>query len=119
LLRAAGFEPLFPLWHLDTTQLAAAFIEAGFRAVLVCVDTTQLPATFAGRSFDSALLAELPGSVDPCGEGGEFHTFVWDGPHFRRPISVRAGETVLRDERFAFADLIPDEGPSGIEPRAV
>jgi uncharacterized protein (TIGR00290 family) len=119
LLRAAGFEPLFPLWHRDTTQLAAAFIEAGFRAVLVCVDTTQLPAAFAGRSFDSALLAELPGSVDPCGEGGEFHTFVWDGPHFRGPISVKAGETVLRDERFAFADLIPEEGPSGIEPQAV
>jgi uncharacterized protein (TIGR00290 family) len=119
LLAAAGFEPLFPLWHRATTELAAAFIGAGYRALLVCVDTTQLPATFAGRSFDRALLAELPGSVDPCGEGGEFHTFVWDGPHFRGPIAVKVGETVVRDERFAFADLTLDAVPSGVEPRAV
>jgi uncharacterized protein (TIGR00290 family) len=119
LLAAAGFEPLFPLWHRETRQLAAAFIEAGFRALLVCVDTTQLSATFAGRSFDHALLAELPASVDPCGEGGEFHTFVWDGPHFQSPIPVRVGETVVRDERFAFADLLAGHLPSGINPPAV
>jgi uncharacterized protein (TIGR00290 family) len=107
LLASAGLEPLFPLWHRDTALLAAEFIEAGFRAVLACVDTTQLAASFAGRTFDSALLAELPGSVDPCGEGGEFHTFVWDGPNFRSPLPVSVGEIVLRDERFAFADLIP------------
>lgn len=119
LVGAAGFEPLFPLWHRETSPLATAFIQAGFRAVLVCVDTTQLPATFAGRAFDSALLADLPDNVDPCGEGGEFHTFVWDGPHFRGPIALRIGETILRDERFAYTELIPGDVPSRIEPRAV
>lgn len=112
LVGAAGFEPLFPLWHRQTSSLATAFVQAGFRAVLVCVDTTQLPATFAGRAFDSALLADLPDDVDPCGEGGEFHTFVFDGPHFREPIAVRIGETILRDERFAYTELIPGAAPS-------
>lgn len=107
LLRPTGIEPLFPLWGSDTRQLAADFIARGYRAVLVCVDTTQLAATFAGRAFDAALLADLPDGVDPCGEGGEFHTFVHDGPVFSRPIPVVIGETVLRDARFAFADLVP------------
>lgn len=107
LLAGTGFAPLFPLWGRDTTRLAADFIAAGFRAVLVCVDTTQLSATFAGRAFDASLLEELPASVDPCGEGGEFHTFVWDGPHFREPIPIRVGETILRDERFAYTELDP------------
>lgn len=105
LLAGTGFAPLFPLWGRDTTRLAADFIAASFRAVLVCVDTTQLSATFAGRAFDASLLEELPASVDPCGEGGEFHTFVWDGPHFREPILIRVGETILRDERFAYTEL--------------
>ena len=113
LLSATGFEPLFPLWHRDTRKLAQEFVEAGFRAVLVCVDTTQLAAEFAGRSFDSALLADLPGGVDPCGEEGEFHTFVWDGPDFPTPIPVKIGETLLRDARFAFTDLIPIDLPPG------
>ncbi|MDQ6737424.1 MAG: diphthine--ammonia ligase [Gemmatimonadota bacterium] len=113
LLDVSGFKPLFPLWRRDTAELACEFINAGFRAVLVCVDTTQLPSSFAGRSFDSALLAELPDSVDPCGEGGEFHTFVWDGPDFRAPVSVIRGETIMRDERFAFTDLIPDDERAG------
>ena len=107
LMRGSGVEPIFPLWQRDTTQLADAFIADGFQAVLVCVDTTQMSAAFAGRSFDRRLLAELPPTVDPCGEGGEFHTFVWGGPIFGRPIAVRVGETVLRDGRFAFTDLIP------------
>lgn len=110
LLRGTGCEPLFPLWGRDTSRLARDFVDAGFRAVLVCVDTTQLPAAFAGRSFDTTLLAELPEGVDPCGEGGEFHTFVWDGPHFAHPVAMIAGETVLRDERFAYTDLIPGDG---------
>lgn len=119
LLGGTGFEPLFPLWHRDTTHLAADFIDAGFRAVLVCVDTTQLSATFSGRSFDRTLLAELPDKVDPCGEGGEFHTFVWDGPHFGCPIALSIGETIIRDERFAYTELLPDGTTSGSEPRAV
>ncbi len=111
LVRAAGFEPLFPLWNRDTTILAREFITSGFQAVLVCVDTTQLPASFAGRQFDAQLLADLPATVDPCGEGGEFHTFVHAGPILQAPISIRVGETVLRDERFAFADLLPAPVP--------
>jgi uncharacterized protein (TIGR00290 family) len=107
LLAGAGFQALFPLWGRDTTQLAADFINAGFRAILVCVDTRQLPASFAGRYFDSTLLVELPDGVDPCGEGGEFHTFVWAGPHFRDPVAVKIGGTILRDERFAYTELIP------------
>lgn len=99
--------PLFPIWGRDTTVLAQEFIKLGFRAHLVCVDTTQLDACFAGRVFDASLLEELPTSVDPCGEKGEFHTFVSDGPVFRRPVPVSVGEVELRGmgNRFAFCDL--------------
>lgn len=108
LLQGTGFDPIFPLWGRDTRALAEQFVGAGFRAHLVCVDTTQLPARFAGRPFDGALLADLPPGVDPCGEGGEFHTYVSDGPIFRAPIPIRTGDVVLRDERFAFCDLLPE-----------
>lgn len=107
LLRHAGFAARFPLWGRDTMALAAEFIAAGFGAHLVCVDTRQLPASYAGRPFDAALLADLPANVDPCGENGEFHTFVSAGPIFHDAIPVRLGEVVLRDERFAFCDLQP------------
>jgi uncharacterized protein (TIGR00290 family) len=107
LLARAGFEALVPLWARDTTALAAEFIAAGFAAHLVCVDTQQLAASFAGRRFDAALLADLPAGVDPCGENGEFHTFVSAGPVFNGAIPVRVGEVVLREERFAFCDLLP------------
>jgi uncharacterized protein (TIGR00290 family) len=106
LVGAAGYEAVFPLWGRDTRALAAEFIAAGYRANLVCVDTEQLSAAFAGRAFDSELLAALPATADPCGERGEFHTFVSAGPVFAEPISVRVGEVVLRDERFAFCDLL-------------
>jgi uncharacterized protein (TIGR00290 family) len=109
LLRRAGVEPLFPLWGVDTTRLARQFIRDGFVAHLVCVDTQQLDASFAGRRFDEALLADLPANADPCGERGEFHTFVSEGPIFTTPLSVTRGSTVLRDERFAFCDLLPTE----------
>ena len=109
LLRRAGVEPLFPLWGMDTTLLARQFVRDGFVAHLVCVDTQQLDASFAGRRFDDALLAELPAHVDPCGERGEFHTFVSAGPIFTTPLSVTHGATVLRDERFAYCDLLPTE----------
>jgi len=104
-LRAAGRETLFPLWGLDTTALARRFVEAGFEATLVCVDPAQLDPGFAGRRFDAAFLAELPPGVDPCGENGEFHTFVHGGPIFDSPIEVEIGETKLRDG-FVFTDLV-------------
>jgi Predicted ATPases of PP-loop superfamily len=104
-----GMTPVFPLWGRDTAQLAREFIAAGYGAHLVCVDTEQLAAEFAGRAFDGALMRDLPPSVDPCGENGEFHTFVSRGPIFREPIGVEIGELVLRDDRFAYRDLIAAE----------
>jgi uncharacterized protein (TIGR00290 family) len=106
LLDRLGWAPLFPLWGQDTGRLAREFISRGFRAVLTCVDTTQLGPEFAGREFDDELLADLPESVDPCGERGEFHTCVCDGPIFRRPIHLERGERVRRDNRFEYCDLI-------------
>lgn len=105
-LAAAGREPLFLLWGRDTAELARRFVAAGFEATLVCVDSRQLDPGFAGRRFDRSLLADLPPSVDPCGEDGEFHTFVHAGPVFDAPIEVEPGETTLRDG-FAFTDLRP------------
>ena len=89
-----------------TATLARTMLVGGLRAHLCCVDTTQLDAGFAGRAFDAALLDELPAGVDPCGEHGEFHTCVSAGPMFAAPIAVTRGETVLRDERFAYTDFI-------------
>lgn len=102
-----GMTAIFPIWGINTTELAHAFIERGFRAILVCVDTHALDPSFAGREFDSALLADLPPEVDPCGENGEFHTFVYDGPIFERPLRIARGEIVTRDERFEYCDLLP------------
>ena len=107
LVSALGWEPVFPIWGLDTRALAKRFVAAGYSARLVCVDTTQLDASFAGRTFDDALLRDLPTSVDPCGERGEFHTFVTAGPMFSTPVGCAAGEVVLRDQRFAYCDLLP------------
>jgi Predicted ATPases of PP-loop superfamily len=106
LLAATNWTPVFPLWGLDTSLLARRFIDEGFSARLVCVDTTQLHADFAGRLFDNTLLADLPSTVDPCGERGEFHTFVSAGPGFRNPVAYAIGETLLRDARFMYCDLI-------------
>ena len=113
LLAGTGFTPVFPIWGIDTRALARQFIEDGFRARLVCVDTTQLDAKFAGRAFDARLLADLPREVDPCGERGEFHTFVSDGPPFSAAVPYTVGETVLRDERFSFCDLVDGHGARG------
>jgi uncharacterized protein (TIGR00290 family) len=109
LLAPTDLETLFPLWGLDTTELARRFVQQGFVARLVCVDTTQLDGSFAHRAFDESLLADLPPGVDPCGERGEFHTFVSYGPGYDRPVEYIVGEAVLRDERFAYGDLIPGE----------
>jgi len=99
-------ECVFPLWHRPTDRLAQEMIDAGFRSRLVCVDPRVLSRSFAGRAFDQRLLADLPAQVDPCGERGEFHTFVEDAPIFRSPIRVHPGEVVERDG-FVFADLKP------------
>jgi uncharacterized protein (TIGR00290 family) len=104
-LAAAGRQALFPLWGRDTGELAREFIAAGFEAVIVCVDARILDATFAGRPYGEELLADLPASVDPCGERGEFHTFVHAGPIFGKPIACERGEIVQRDG-FVFCDLV-------------
>jgi uncharacterized protein (TIGR00290 family) len=109
LLDGTGFEPLFPLWGLDTAELARRFVRDGFVARLVCVDTTQLDSSFAQREFDHSLLADLPPGVDPCGEKGEFHTFVSFGPGYDGPVEYTVGDVVVREERFAYADLLPQE----------
>lgn len=108
-LRGTGIRPVFPLWGRATRDLAHEMIASGVRATLVAVDPRKLPASFAGRSFDAALLRELPAGSDPCGENGEFHTFVSDGPMFRRPVAIRPGAVIERDG-FVFADLEPAEG---------
>ncbi|HEY1741464.1 MAG TPA: ATP-binding protein [Acidimicrobiia bacterium] len=105
-LAGTGITPVFPLWEQPTDRLALEMLDAGVRAVITCVDPRALPSEFAGREFDEELLAELPDGVDPCGERGEFHTFVWDSPDFDTPIAVRCGETVERDG-FVFCDVLP------------
>lgn len=107
LIVSLGLTGVFPLWGLDTGVLASRFVREGYAAYLVCVDTSQLDAAFCGRLFDHALLAELPAGVDPCGENGEFHTFVSSGPIFAAPLQVHTGEIVMREERFAYCDLLP------------
>ncbi|MBM3527492.1 MAG: adenine nucleotide alpha hydrolase [Alphaproteobacteria bacterium] len=105
-LKEAGMTPVFPLWGRPTDALAKEMIASGVEARLVTVDLKKMPAPFAGRAFDAALLADLPAGVDPCGENGEFHTFVSAGPMLLRRIAVNVGETVERDG-FAYADLLP------------
>jgi uncharacterized protein (TIGR00290 family) len=105
-LAGAGKRGLFPLWGRETAALAREFLDAGFEAMLVCVDPRALDSAFAGRRYDERLLAELPPGVDPCGENGEFHTFVYAGPIFAEPIACETGEIVARDG-FVFCDLTP------------
>lgn len=112
-LAAAGRTALFPLWSRDTGALAREFIAAGFEATIVCVDPSQLDSSFAGRRFDEKLLADLPPDVDPCGEKGEFHTFVHAGPVFARPIACELGEVVERDG-FVFQDLLAGPPDSSV-----
>jgi len=105
-LAGTGLEPLFPLWGSPTDVLARQMIAAGVKARISCVDPAQVPLALAGREFDAALLDALPRSADPCGENGEFHTFVYDAPVFDRAIDVQAGIVVERDG-FVFADIVP------------
>lgn len=103
-LKPTGLEPLFPLWEIPTDALAREMIAGGLRARIACVDTKQLPESFAGREFDNALMQMLPAGTDPCGERGEFHTCVYGGPMFARPIALESGEVVNRDG-FVYADF--------------
>ena len=104
-LKPTGLEPLFPLWQIPTHELARDMIAAGLRAKVVCIDTAQLPASFAGRDFDESLLRDLPASVDPCGERGEFHSCAYAGPMFAHPLALTRGEVVHRDA-FVYADFM-------------
>jgi uncharacterized protein (TIGR00290 family) len=102
-----GLKGIFPLWGRDTTTLAHTFIDLGFKAVISCIDSKYLDKSFAGRVFDKQFLSELPLNVDPCGENGEFHSFVYGGPIFKKQIPYEKKEVVLRDNRFYYCDLIP------------
>lgn len=106
-----GLGTMFPLWHSPTPELAREMVDSGIRAVVTCVDTRQLDGSFAGRQFDHVFLDELPEGVDPCGERGEFHTFVYDGPGFTEPIDVAVGQVLERDG-FVFADVLEREAAS-------
>ena len=105
-LAGTGLTPIFPLFGVDTTKLAREMVAGGLRARLTCVNPKVIDAKFAGRDFDASLLDELPPSVDPCGERGEFHSFAYAGPMFSTPIAIASGEVVERDG-FIFADVLP------------
>jgi uncharacterized protein (TIGR00290 family) len=116
-LAGTGLTPIFPLFGINTTTLAREMVASGLRARLTCVDPRVLDQKFAGRDFDASLLDELPASVDPCGERGEFHSFAYDGPMFSRAIAIQSGEIVHRDG-FVFADVLPNLQPptSNLQP---
>jgi len=105
-LQGTGIEPLFPVWLIPTGDLALEMIAAGVKAKVTCVDPSKLAKSFAGRDYDRGFLDALPPQIDPCGENGEFHTFVYNAPVFSRPIEVQSGEVVERDG-FVFADVLP------------
>lgn len=105
-LAGTGITPLFPLWQTPTRLLAKEMISSGLRAVVTSVDPQQLSLSFAGREFNEQFLADLPKHVDPCGERGEFHTFAFDGPMFKKPLSIEMGAVVERDG-FGYADWLP------------
>ena len=110
-LARVGMHALFPIWKRPTDELARDFIGRGFRAFTVCVDPRKLDESFAGREIDLDFLARLPAEVDPCGENGEFHSFVFDGPGFRETVAVHIGEIARRDG-FIFCDLLPGASES-------
>jgi uncharacterized protein (TIGR00290 family) len=111
MLEGTGISPVFPLWGRETPELAREMLDAGLAATIVCVDPRRLSESFAGRAFDRMLLDDLPPDADPCGENGEFHTCVTDGPMFSARVPLRAGEVVQRDG-FVFADLVPSDAAS-------
>ena len=105
-LSKLGMKGIFPIWKSDTTKLSNKFIDLGFKAVVTCVDSNVLDKTFVGRVFDEQFLSELLSTADPCGENGEFHTFIYNGPIFKRRVLYTIGEVVLRNNRFYYCDLI-------------
>lgn len=105
-LQGTGLTPLFPVWKIPTDELGREMIAAGVKAKLTCIDPLKLDKSFAGRDYNLELLKDFPAGIDPCGENGEFHTFVWDAPIFSRPVAVVAGQVIERDG-FVFADVIP------------
>jgi uncharacterized protein (TIGR00290 family) len=113
-LAGTGLEPMFPVWGLPTENLAHTMIAAGLKATLTCIDTHKLDASFAGHAFDENFLSALPRGVDPCGENGEFHSFVSAGPMFSSEIPVAGGKNIVQDH-FVFTDLIPAESPVAID----
>ena len=113
LMSRLGMRAVFPVWGKETEGFARRFLALGYRAVVVCVDTEALDGDFAGREYDEQFLRDIPEGVDPCGERGEFHTFVYDGPAFRHPVYFMRGDRVLRDGRFRYQDLIPTGSPGG------
>ncbi|MFW9995464.1 MAG: diphthine--ammonia ligase [Candidatus Odinarchaeota archaeon] len=106
-LSKLGMKGIFPLWKRDTAELAHTFIKLGFKAITTCVDSRTLDKTFVGRVIDDQFLADLPSTADPCGENGEYHSFVFDGPLFENPVKFEKGQIILREKRFYFCDLIP------------
>jgi len=107
ILAKAGINGIFPLWKRDTSMLARKFINLGFKAVITSVDSHVLGKDFAGREYDEKFLSDLPANMDPCGENGEFHTFVYNGPIFRERVVFKNGELTLKDNRFYSCDLLP------------
>jgi uncharacterized protein (TIGR00290 family) len=105
MLSKVDMQPLFPLWDSDTRVLATKFAPLTFRAVVTCIDTNMLDRSFAGREYDAQFLEELPGNVDPCGENGEFHTFVYNAPNFRKPVEIERGVKMARDNELCYCDL--------------
>jgi len=104
-LRNSGIKALFPIWGIPTDELSREMITGGLRTVITCINPDQMPKEFVGREFDQSFLDSLPEAVDPCGEHGEFHSFVFDGPMFARPIDIMLGETIQRGD-FVFADVL-------------
>ena len=104
-LQGTGLEPVFPLWKLPTRDLAHGMIRGGLRATITCLDPKKLDRSYAGRDFDASFVSDLPMSIDPCGENGEFHTFAFDAPVFSSPIQIEKGEIVERNG-FVFTDLL-------------
>jgi len=108
-LSTVGMKGLFPLWKKDTAKLACSFINLGFKAIITSADSHLLDSVFVGRNFDEQFLSILPFTVDPCGENGEFHSFVYNGPIFRRPIPCATGSVVLRENGFYYCELMPSQ----------
>ncbi len=108
-LSKIGMKGIFPIWERNTAELAHAFIDSMFKAVITCIDSNLLDKKFIGKTFDEHFLSKLPSTIDPCGENGEFHSFVYDGPIFRQKILHTTGKVVLRENRFYYCDLLPHQ----------